>query len=153
MTTPSSIKRVAFAGIDPVEIAKRYANRIGGAAFTLDGHEHRLTANEGANQLHGGPDGFDLRVWTVRSLGTWHAQLALQSPAGDQGYPGALEAQVTVRLDPEGCCVHVQFHAQCSAPCPVNLTYHPYFNLDGTAEPVLNHTLQVAIYSKLPFHF
>lgn len=131
-------------------VVGRYANRIGGAAFTLDGKPHRLVANEGENQLHGGPDGFDRRTWTVVDQGPLHLRLALHSPHGDQGYPGELDAEVEYRLDPRRPAITVSFDARVSAPCPVSLTSHPYFNLDGDAASVLGHGLQVAADSMLP---
>ena len=131
-------------------VVGRYANRIGGSAFVLDGQKHRLIANEGANQLHGGPDGFDRRLWTVIEHGPLHLRLALHSPDGDQGYPGALDAEVGYRVDPSHRAVTLHFSARASAPCPVNLTSHPSFNLDGNTAPVLDHRLQVAAGYVLP---
>jgi len=131
-------------------IVGRYANRIGGAAFTLDGQEHRLLANEGENQLHGGPDGFDRRTWSVVEHGARHLRLALHSPHGDQGYPGELSAEIEYRLDPQRPTLTLRFSARVSAPCPVSLTSHPYFNLDGDAASVLGHSLQVAAAEMLP---
>lgn len=131
-------------------VVGRFANRIGGSIFELDGRTHRLVANEGANQLHGGPDGFDRRVWTVREHGPQHLTLALHSPDGDQGYPGAVDVNVTYRVDPAQSSVTLRFTATSTAPCPVNLTSHPYFNLDGGTAPVLDHRLQVAATHMLP---
>ncbi|NCT82481.1 MAG: galactose mutarotase [Comamonadaceae bacterium] len=131
-------------------IVGRYANRIAGAAFPLDGRTHRLVANEGANQLHGGPDGFDRRRWRVVERGPLHLRLALHSPDGDQGYPGALDAEVTYRVDPARLALTLSFGARTSAPCPVSLTSHPYFNLDGGTAPVLGHRLRVAAARMLP---
>ncbi len=131
-------------------IVGRYANRIGGAAFVLDGHEHRVVANEGENQLHGGPDGFDRRTWTVVDQGAHHLLLALHSPDGDQGYPGTLDAEVAYRIDPARLAITLHFGARTSAPCPANLTSHPYFNLDGDAASVLRHRLHVAADAMLP---
>ena len=131
-------------------VVGRYANRIGGSAFTLDGHDYRLVANEGVNQLHGGPEGFDRRSWTVVDHGPLHLRLALHSPDGDQGYPGNVDAEVEYRVDPAGSAVALRFGARTSAPCPVNLTSHPYFNLDGGTAPVLGHRLHVAAGHMLP---
>lgn len=131
-------------------VVGRYANRIGGAAFMLDGREHRLVANEGANQLHGGPEGFDRRNWTVVDQGPLHLRLSLHSPDGDQGYPGDLEAEVEYRVDPVRAAVTLHFGARTTAPCPVSLTSHPYFNLDGGTAPVLGHRLRVAAGAMLP---
>ena len=131
-------------------VVGRYANRIAGAAFTIDGRTHRVVANEGRNQLHGGPDGFDRRVWSVREHSPLRLRLALHSPDGDQGFPGAVHAEVTYTVDPAEASVTLQFSATSTAPCPVSLTSHPYFNLDGTAAPVLDHRLQVAAARMLP---
>jgi len=131
-------------------IVGRYANRIGGAAFTLDGRRHALIANEGANQLHGGPDGFDRRRWTVVDRGPWHLRLALHSPDGDQGYPGDLDAEIEYLLDPLRPALTLRFGARVTAPCPVSLTSHPYFNLDGDAASVLGNRLHVAASAMLP---
>lgn len=133
-------------------VVGRYANRLAGAAFRLDGHEHRLVANEGANQLHGGPDGFDRRTWRVVEHGPLHLRLALHSPDGDQGYPGALDAEVEYRVEPAQTALTLRFSARTSAPCPVSLTSHPYFNLDGDTAPVLGHRLHVAAERMLPVH-
>lgn len=131
-------------------VVGRYANRLAGAAFHLDGREHVLLANEGANQLHGGPDGFDQRPWTVVDHGPLHLRLALHSPDGDQGYPGELDAEVEYRLDPLRPALTLRFGARVTAPCPVSLTSHPYFNLDGDAASVRGHRLQVAAARMLP---
>lgn len=131
-------------------VVGRYANRIGGSVFTLDGREHRLVANEGANQLHGGPEGFDRRAWRVVDHGPLHLRLALHSPDGDQGYPGSADVEVEYRVDPAQSAVTLRFGARTSAPCPVSLTSHPYFNLDGGTAPVLGHRLQVAARHLLP---
>lgn len=131
-------------------VVGRYANRLDGAAFTLDGRRHELLANEGGNQLHGGPDGFDRRRWTVVDRGPWHLRLALHSPDGDQGYPGDLDAEIEYRLDPLRPLIALRFGARVSAPCPVSLTSHPYFNLDGDAASVLGHRLHVAAGAMLP---
>ena len=129
----------------------RYANRIGGARFTLDGREVRVVPNEGRNQLHGGPDGFDKRTWALVSHDDRELVLALHSPDGDQGYPGALDATVRYRLD-EGLGVRIVLAATVTAPCPVNLTHHAYFNLDGDAPDgdVRAHRLRIAAQQFLP---
>jgi aldose 1-epimerase len=111
-------------------VVGRYANRIGGARFVLDGRSVSLAPNEGANQLHGGPDGFDKRRWTLLQQGERELTLGLDSPDGDQGYPGRLQARVRYLLEAPGV-VTLHFEAEVDAPCPVNLTSHAYFNLDG----------------------
>lgn len=111
-------------------VVGRYANRIGGARFVLDGRVVELTPNEGPNQLHGGPDGFDKRRWTLLHQGDRELTLGLESPDGDQGYPGRLQARVRYAIEAPGV-VALGFEATVDAPCPVNLTSHAYFNLDG----------------------
>jgi aldose 1-epimerase len=131
-------------------VVGRYANRLAGAAYTLDGQHHRLQPNEGPHQLHGGPEGFDRRRWQPVSAGPLHLCLQLHSPAGDQGHPGALRAEVRYSLDPEATTVTVQFSAEVDAPCAASLASHAYFNLDGDAASVLQHRLQVAASHVLP---
>lgn len=131
-------------------VVGRYANRIANATFTLDGRQHRLLANEGAHQLHGGPEGYDRRRWTLVSQGPLHLRLQLHSPAGDQGYPGALQVEVEYRLHAGEPALTVAFHAEVEAACPVNLASHAYFNLDGDAGSVLQHRLRVAAAHFLP---
>jgi galactose mutarotase-like enzyme len=107
----------------------RYANRIAGGRFPLDGAETQVGAHDRGNQLHGGPDGFDRRLWTVLEQSEGHAVLGLESPDGDQGFPGALSTRV--RFEVYGDRVRMSFEATTDATTVVNLTSHAYFNLDG----------------------
>ncbi len=129
----------------------RYANRICDARFELDGQVHRLAPNEGRNQLHGGPVGFDRRVWQVQSHSGTELVLSLVSEAGDQGFPGRMDATVRYALGDE-LSVQVEFEASVTAPCPVNLTQHAYFNLDGAAADAdcRAHRLRIAAHEFLP---
>ncbi len=112
----------------------RYANRIGGAAFNLDGQAISLLANEGENQLHGGADGFDKRLWVRQNQiksETSQVQFRLVSPVGDQGYPGQLETTVDYQLTQDNRLI-IDFWAITSETTVVNLTNHAYFNLSGS---------------------
>lgn len=127
----------------------RFGNRIGGARFTLGGTEYVLPANEGKNQLHGGPDGFDKRLWTVEALEGNAATLSLVSPDGDMGYPGELRARVTYRLA-DGALT-LSYEAESTKDTVCNLTNHTYFNLAGHASgPVTDQTIQLFASSYLP---
>lgn len=120
----------------------RYANRIAGSRFALDGREYRLTANDGRNQLHGGY-GFHRRIWTV-SAGESSAELAYRSPDGEDGYPGLLDVRVTYTLDAAGSLA-VTYRATSDKATPINLTQHTYFNLSAGAVPdIRDHVLTIA---------
>ena len=136
-------------------IVGRYANRIAESQFAdATGQTHVLAPNEGEVQLHGGPDGFDKRDWQVLSRGPSQLVFGLESPAGDQGFPGNLQAQVTYDIAPDGA-VTIRFDTRVDAACPVNLSSHGYFNLDGadaqgSMGDVLDHTLWIAAKRYLP---
>jgi len=106
----------------------RYANRIAGGSFSLGGVDHELPVNDRGNTLHGGPCGFDRRVWDLLDVGPGHVELGLTSPDGDQGFPGALEVQA--RFEVHGSVLRTTYRATTDAPTPVNLTSHVYYNLD-----------------------
>ena len=124
----------------------RYAGRIGGAAFTLDGMRHALAANAPPNHLHGGRRGFGAVVWRAHPFEDGdRVGVALEhaSPDGDEGYPGNLDVRITYAVS-EANVFSVDYHAVTDRPTPVNLTQHAYFNLagDGSGD-VLGHALTV----------
>ncbi len=123
----------------------RYANRIKNARFILDDVEHALTPNEGANQLHGGPRGFDQALWAMETLRDQNGvRFSLISPDGDQGFPGALRVSVEMAVAGDEDSLILRYRATTDRPTHVNLTAHPYFNLDREAAgTVRGHRLQV----------
>jgi aldose 1-epimerase len=126
----------------------RYANRIAGARFVLDGAVVRLAANDGPNALHGGPDGFDRRQWRIVNLeeGARPAvTLARTSADGEEGYPGTLEVEVTWRLA-GSMELLLDMTARTDRPTVVNLTNHSFFNLAGarSGRDILDHRLTLA---------
>lgn len=125
-------------------IIGRYGNRIANAQFTLNKKVYSLAANNGVNNLHGGPVGFDKKVWQAKTFVDAKGQglqLSLLSPDGDQGFPGNLQVTVTYLFTEENE-LHVDYHATTDQPTHVNLTQHSYFNLSG-AEDILNHQMQI----------
>ena len=114
-------------------ITGRYANRIGGAQFTLNGQTYHLIANNGPNTLHGGPDALDHRVWTVSPLTVPDgvaATLSYFSPDGDQNFPGTLTTRVTYTLTNDDV-LRIVYVASTDKDTVVNFTNHSYFNLAG----------------------
>ena len=106
----------------------RFANRIGGASFSLNGETYTLAANDGVNHLHGGEQGFDKRIWAAEETETG-IRFSLTSPDGEEGYPGTL--QVTVTVSWKGRGLELRYHAETDRDTILNLTNHSYFNLDG----------------------
>jgi aldose 1-epimerase len=124
----------------------RYANRIANAAFTLDGTTYALPANNNGNTLHGGPQGFDKRVWTGSSFANSDrvgVVLEYVSPAGEMGFPGTLDTHVTYTLT-KANALQIDYRATTDAPTVVNFTNHSYFNLGGEGSgTIYNHTLRI----------
>src|SRR5438477_5443205 len=127
-------------------ITGRYANRIGGAQFTLSGQTYHLIANNGPNTLHGGPNALDHRVWTVAPLTVPDgvaATLKYISPDGDQNFPGTLTTHVTYTLTNDDV-LQIAYVASTDKDTVVNFTIHSYFNLAGNGSgSVADQTLLV----------
>ncbi|MFV1918104.1 aldose epimerase family protein [Sphingomonas sp. MJ1 (PH-R8)] len=116
----------------------RYANRIAGGTFTLDGKKFQLPLNDKTNSLHGGGKGFDKQVWRVVSVKNGPVAsvvLAHRSPDGDSGYPGQFDVTVTYSLDDKGSLT-IAFEGKTSKPTIVNMTNHAIFNLAGEGSPM-----------------
>lgn len=111
----------------------RHANRLEGAEFELNGVTYKLAANNGRNNLHGGPRGFARQVWNGEkaSANDYDAvRFTLRSPDGQEGFPGNLVAEVVYRLDDHGN-LSLDYYASTDQDTIVNLTNHGYFNLAG----------------------
>ncbi len=107
----------------------RYAGRIGGAAFTLDGERYALPANDGPNCLHGGAANFSTALWDAAPCPDG-VELRRVSPDGEEGFPGALDVRVRYTLSPAGELT-CDYRATTDAPTVLNLTNHTYFDLSG----------------------
>ena len=129
------------------KIPGRYANRIAKGRFTLDGKEYELPVNNGPNHLHGGPDGFQNKLWDSRIDGD-AVEFMYFSEDGEAGYPGNLKAvaRYTWSEDNE---LSLILTAETDAPTVVNLTNHVYFNLNGGGT-VLGHLLELNASEYLP---
>lgn len=108
----------------------RNANRIKGASFMLDDTRVRMNANDGANNLHSGSDGFHLRMWEVERRNAHSVTFHLVSPQGDQGFPGKANIYVTYSLERNGV-LRIRYDGICDRDTVMNMTNHSYFNLAG----------------------
>ncbi|WP_037854203.1 aldose epimerase family protein [Streptomyces sp. NRRL S-340] len=143
---------LGFAGLDGYlthpepylgALIGRYANRIAGGRFELDGRPYTVTPNEGANTLHGGERGFDKRVWDVTPV-EHGVRLSRVSPDGEEGFPGRLEVTATYTLDASGA-LHLRYEAVTDAPTVFNPTNHSYWNLGGAGSgEAAGHELRLA---------
>jgi aldose 1-epimerase len=124
----------------------RFANRIGGGAFKLEGKTYRLGKNDGGNTLHSGFRGFDKILWGAEAFeenGGVYVRFELESPDGDGGFPGNLRAAVTYGVTKSNQ-ITAAYEAKADEPTPVNITNHSYFNLAGEgAGSVLGHELRL----------
>ena len=126
-------------------IIGRYANRIAGGKFRLNGHEYTLARNNGPNHLHGGVVGFEKVVWGARDFTTQSERLILEyvSEDGEEGYPGKVTARVEYSLTDENE-FQIKYSATTDKDTVVNLTNHSYFNLGGAdAGDIRRHQLQL----------
>jgi aldose 1-epimerase len=134
-------------------VVGRFANRIGGAAFTIDGVEYPLTRNAGKHHIHGGRDGFHRVLWQaveVKQPDRVGVKMTYTSRDGEEGFPGALEATVVYSLTSADELV-MHYEATTDKPTHVNLTNHAYWNLSaGKAENVLGHELTIHASAYLP---
>jgi aldose 1-epimerase len=138
------LNNIPFLGVT----VGRFANRIKGAMFSLNGKSYCLDANDGKNTLHGGMRGFDKLLWkseTYEENDGVYVRFELESPDGDCGFPGNLKATVIYGLTKSNEII-ADYQAKVDEPCPVNLTNHAYFNLAGEGRgTILSH--EVILYS------
>ena len=125
----------------------RYANRIAGGQFVLDGVTYPLSQNDGVNTLHGGEQGFDRAVWAIEAVeegAVASVTLGHVSPDGEGGCPGEVRAQVTYARD-DGGSLAITMTATTTRPTVLNMTNHALFNLagEGAAQGAMLHGLTI----------
>ncbi|MCL4201380.1 MAG: galactose mutarotase [Pirellulaceae bacterium] len=134
-------------------VVGRYANRIAGAGFTLDGVQYALTPNAGANHIHGGRDGFQRLLWKAEPVQREQSAgvlLTHTSPDGHEGYPGTLKVSVLYEVTKDNQ-LRMEYRAVTDKPTHVNLTNHAYWNLGGALSgEILDHTLTLNADAYLP---
>lgn len=135
-------------------VAGRFANRIAGGRFSLDGQDYQLPVNNGANILHGGDGGFHKRLWTGERIAHPNGnsvRLSLISPDGDEGFPGGMFVSVCYIWTYDRRLI-IEYDATTSKPTPFNITQHSYWNLGGADgnSAVLDHELSVLADAYLP---
>jgi aldose 1-epimerase len=122
----------------------RYANRLAGGTFMLDGQTYHVPTNDhGKNSLHGGNHGFDSRVWEVKQASSKMLELHYLSPNGEEGFPGNVSVTVRYSLDDRNE-LRLDYTATTDKDTVVNLTNHSYFNLEGPGSPtVLDQSIMI----------
>ena len=120
----------------------RYANRINQGQFTLDGVEYQLPRNNYGHCLHGGPQGFQYRVFDAELLNPQELQLTYRAEDGEEGFPGNITCKVVMKLTDDNA-IDIRYEAETDKPTIVNMTNHSYFNLDGDAASNADHLLMV----------
>jgi aldose 1-epimerase len=120
----------------------RYANRINQGKFTLDGKTYQLPRNNYGHCLHGGPHGFQYRVYDAKQVSPQELDLTYKSKDGEEGFPGNLTCLVEMKLTDDNA-IDIHYSAFTDKPTIINMTNHSYFNLDGDAGNNSNHLLMI----------
>lgn len=120
----------------------RYANRINQGKFTLDGVEYQLPRNNYGHCLHGGPQGFQYRVFDAVQPNPQEVELTYVAKDGEEGFPGNITCKVLMKLTDDNA-IDIRYEAETDKPTIVNMTNHSYFNLDGDADSNADHLLTV----------
>jgi len=129
-------------------IIGRYANRIAGGTFQLDGKTYHVPKNDGDNALHGGINGFNKKVWTATEIKDG-VELTYVSKNGEEGFPGTLTT--TVRYTLSGNELRIEYSAKTDADTVLNLTNHSYFNLKGQGNgDILGHEMKIYAHRYTP---
>ncbi len=124
-------------------IIGRVANRVGNAKFELNGKEYHLFKNTGEHSLHGGKEGFDLKIWKWEIVGDYALKMSYTSKDGEEGYPGRVDISVIYELSNDNA-LHITYDATTDKDTPLSMTNHAYFNFDGDFKTCHNHVMQIS---------
>ena len=127
-------------------VCGRYCNRIGGGKLNIEGVNYQLAINNGPNHLHGGLTGFDKMVWAAKTIEMPDfvgLELKYRSVHLEENYPGNLDVTILYKLTHKNE-LQIEYKAIADRTTVVNLTKHPYFNLNGGKENIFNHQLQIS---------
>lgn len=131
-------------------VVGRFANRIAKGQFELDGVKYQLPVNNNGQTLHGGPNGFDLKVWNVDEVNSNSITLSYLSPDGEEGFPGNVAVKMVYTLTPENE-FKITYKATTDKPTHVNLSHHSFFNMKGAGNgTITDHLLTINSSSILP---
>ncbi len=137
--SPAYLKQYPYIGA----ACGRYANRIKNGHFSIDGLNYQLSQNMGPDQLHGGHEGFDRKVWQLVSfIPSTFLELKYKSPDGEEGFPGNLETSIRFELNDQNELSY-EFSAITDKPTAVNLTHHSYFNLNNGEGTIEDHEVKI----------
>ncbi len=128
----------------------RFANRLRDARLRIDDVDYTLDVNDGHHCLHGGPAGFGHRDWAIEELAASRIRFSIASPDGEGGFPGQMTAETIYSVAGDDLAVTIEFLAAVDRPCPVSLTNHAYFNLDGDGGDSRQHRLWLNSHRFLP---
>ncbi len=120
----------------------RYGNRIKNASFKIDGIIYPLSENSGQDQLHGGKEGFDKKVWDVIGSSDHQLQLHYKSADGEEGFPGNLDVTISFELN-DADELSYTYKATTDKATAVNLTHHSYFNLNNGKGRIDDHEVKI----------
>ena len=141
-TLPEYINKSPYFGAT----VGRFANRIAGGRFSIDGKSYQVAKNNGPNHLHGGLRGFDKQLWHAKTMMTANGpalELTLFSPAGENSYPGNVNVRLRYTLENNNS-LRLNYRAVTDAPTLLNLTHHSYFNLKGAGlGTILDHEVKL----------
>lgn len=131
-------------------VVGRFANRIAKGQFELDGVKYQLPLNNNGQTLHGGPNGFDMKVWNVDEVSGNSITLSYISPDGEEGFPGTVKVTMMYTLTPENE-FKITYKATTDKPTHVNLSHHSFFNLKGAGNgTITDHLLTINSSAILP---